>query len=1044
MSEVLSKMIEALGLEVAVIKNRGGGIQAELRNGECFGRAEGSWLYRFILTEDLNLRDDTPVRITVGQKDVEGTIVSFRDGVLVVTLDEDLGPKIAAAKLIANNAFLIERLKERLEKVRSGEAQLNRSAAERVLGLADPQTDEADPHPSVTRDGRLNTDQIRAVRHSLGSDTTYVWGPPGTGKTTALARIVEAHYRAGRSVLLVSNTNIAVDTALERVAERLKGEPKFHEGLVIRKGPVVKEELRKNFGSQVVLEEIVERLGGSLRLEKEALTQKTESLITEERSALTALKNLEQLTQMRVKSDACEKSLRAARSDITTRRKETEYQRDKAARFSKDLERARTMGAIRRFFHGLYPKGLEREIAKAKWAAQSAEAAAGALAEDIHKLETENATLRSGIDRLGQKTRQYPPVSEIKSKLDALHTRLGQIKERIAVIDRESAELEQHVLSQCRILATTIYRTYLGKNEQHRFDVVVIDEASMLMPPLVYYAAGLATRSITVAGDFRQLPPIVISKEKLAKEWLKRDVFEIAGIPQRIERNEPAPHLVALGTQYRMCEPICEVINDLFYADKPLHSDPIVNRIERSFPLKPDPLIYVNTEAFHPWTVYRIGAYSRYNLFHALLLRNIVLHLDKTGFLPPEGRPNDAVGIVTPYAAQASLIQTLLNDRLGGRAAGIAATVHRFQGNEKSVMMLDLTDSAGTPLSRFLRATRIEEDGARLLNVAASRAKQNIVLIGNFDYLQKKAPKGSFVMRLIDHFEKHGEALDPDELLPLAGQGRLDGLSGELPATFDLPDGAPGAFTEKSFYPAFSQDLARARESVVIFSPFATSNGTGRWTDAFRSAIDRGVCVRILTRPSGNSGSDSPVHLLRKFGVSVDLRARMHEKIAVLDGHILWHGSLNILSHSNTHESMLRIESRAACDRVGRFVSTQAGRGNEAPSLATPENPACPKCRGHTVWNSGRYGIWFECEDPGCDGKVNAPQRGRNRRGAKAKAGRTGRKTNSGRGCKGEARTGRPCPSPGCGGQLVKRRGRYGTFLGCSNYPACDYTESMK
>ena len=29
---------------------------------------------------------------------------------------------------------------------------------------------------------------------------------------------------------------------------------------------------------------------------------------------------------------------------------------------------------------------------------------------------------------------------------------------------------------------------------------------------------------------------------------------------------------------------------------------------------------------------------------------------------------------------------------------------------------------------------------------------------------------------------------------------------------------------------------------------------------------------------------------------------------------------------------------------------------------------------------------------------------------------------------------------PRCGGQLVSRKGRYGTFLGCSNYPNCKYT----
>jgi len=112
----------------------------------------------------------------------------------------------------------------------------------------------------------------------------------------------------------------------------------------------------------------------------------------------------------------------------------------------------------------------------------------------------------------------------------------------------------------------------------------------------------------------------------------------------------------------------------------------------------------------------------------------------------------------------------------------------------------------------------------------------------------------------------------------------------------------------------------------------------------------------------------------------VDLRARMHEKIAILDGRILWHGSLNILSHRDTHESMLRIESPAACGQLARFVSTPAGRRDEVPALDARENPECPKCSGPTVWNDGRYGIYFECEDPDCEGKVDA------RRGARGRS----------------------------------------------------------
>lgn len=38
-------------------------------------------------------------------------------------------------------------------------------------------------------------------------------------------------------------------------------------------------------------------------------------------------------------------------------------------------------------------------------------------------------------------------------------------------------------------------------------------------------------------------------------------------------------------------------------------------------------------------------------------------------------------------------------------------------------------------------------------------------------------------------------------------------------------------------------------------------------------------------------------------------------------------------------------------------------------------------------------------------------------------------------------KAGEVCPR--CGGELVKRRGRYGEFLGCTNYPRCRYTKDL-
>lgn len=37
-----------------------------------------------------------------------------------------------------------------------------------------------------------------------------------------------------------------------------------------------------------------------------------------------------------------------------------------------------------------------------------------------------------------------------------------------------------------------------------------------------------------------------------------------------------------------------------------------------------------------------------------------------------------------------------------------------------------------------------------------------------------------------------------------------------------------------------------------------------------------------------------------------------------------------------------------------------------------------------------------------------------------------------------------PTVCPRCGGKLVVRQGKYGTFMGCSNYPKCRYTREIR
>jgi hypothetical protein len=67
----------------------------------------------------------------------------------------------------------------------------------------------------------LNQYQKDAVQMAMHRSLSLIWGPPGTGKTHALAMLAIKHLQAGRKVLLVSNSNAAVDVAMQAICQRL-------------------------------------------------------------------------------------------------------------------------------------------------------------------------------------------------------------------------------------------------------------------------------------------------------------------------------------------------------------------------------------------------------------------------------------------------------------------------------------------------------------------------------------------------------------------------------------------------------------------------------------------------------------------------------------------------------------------------------------------------------------------------------------------------------------------------------------------------------
>lgn len=137
-------------------------------------------------------------------------------------------------------------------------------------------------------------------------------------------------------------------------------------------------------------------------------------------------------------------------------------------------------------------------------------------------------------------------------------------------------------------------------------------------------------------------------------------------------------------------------------------------------------------------------------------------------------------------------------------------------------------------------------------------------------------------------------------------------------------------FDEHTFFKAFSRDIKRATESVLIESPYITIRRAKEFVELLKKCR-RNLEVTIFTRtPNHHDGvlinqAIGGMKILRASGVKViecdDLR---HRKIAIIDDSILWEGSLNMLSHSNSKEIMRRDASRELCDQVMKLTSLES------------------------------------------------------------------------------------------------------------------------
>ena len=296
-----------------------------------------------------------------------------------------------------------------------------------------------------------------------------------------------------------------------------------------------------------------------------------------------------------------------------------------------------------------------------------------------------------------------------------------QILQESFINSKDTRSTEKALFLSSNLVGMTCNRVgaYNLINSDELFDVVIIDEVCKATLPEILMPLSISKKAVLV-GDPKQLPPVFSTEERSVIESIENsNLQDYMHINELFEGDNGA---VLLDTQYRMSSQIGKLIGDLFYSGKLIDGrkeeiSDAVNWIDYK-PTKKWPLD-VEIKSDNP---------KIFNLDECkiiLQLVNLLSKLDDVG----------SIAIIAPYRAQVNKLRTILkNVNLNINVD----TVDGFQGKESDVVIFSLTRNHGP--FRFL-------SDERRLNVALSRAKNKIFIVGDVRYSSKNRLLGSIIQR---------------------------------------------------------------------------------------------------------------------------------------------------------------------------------------------------------------------------------------------------------------------------------------------------------
>jgi len=376
-------------------------------------------------------------------------------------------------------------------------------------------------------------------------------------------------------------------------------------------------------------------------------------------------------------------------------------------------------------------------------------------------------------------------ASMLQTQIKDASTERDMILVRLSALRARQETERARIIEEARLIATTITGVYLSPGLSEReFDVVVVDELSMISVIGVLLVVSRAHRQVIGAGDPMQLSPVVVLRQEqqaqLAREWLGKDLFTHLGI-SIFDAISGTKGCVLLTEQGRSHPTIIASINHYVYRES-LTSRAETIQLPGIAPHPEWPLMLVDTTGSPAQCQKPNKNRARENSYHAHLV--VAMAHKVLADLPPRSPGEDAsiprIAIVTPYRSQVTLIAKKL------RAAGMANQVHvgtinTVQALEFPVVIFDTVEAPGGPrpwqftFDTVFNTRQMATEATRKLNVAWTRAKQKLIVIAHRQHLhdalsqnvQDSLERQRLLWDLIEWAARAGythaqEFLDPD------------------------------------------------------------------------------------------------------------------------------------------------------------------------------------------------------------------------------------------------------------------------------------------